>query len=201
MNANSPATFVAFRGSERIALGTLEQVARAAKQHHDAGTTLRIACFDDRTGAPVDLDLSGSETEVVERALNAQPDAVPVSDVAAPRGRGRPKLGVVSREVSLLPRHWSWLAEQRGGASASLRRLVDAARKQHAPEDELRRALDAAHRFMWDIAGDQPDFEEATRALFAKDFEGFEQRSAAWPADLRAQLARFVGRAREASRA
>ncbi|MFY0534142.1 DUF2239 family protein [Nannocystis pusilla] len=42
-------------------------------------------------------------------------------------GPGRPKLGVVSREVSLLPRHWEWLERQPSG---SRRRCADSSRRR-----------------------------------------------------------------------
>lgn len=112
------------------------------------------------------------------------------------RGPGRPKLGVVCREVSLLPRHWEWLAEQRGGASATLRRLVEGAKKSESREAVARRAVEAAHRFMWDLAGDEPGFEEATRSLFAMDFDLFEKQTSGWPAAIRDQLARYIENAR-----
>jgi hypothetical protein len=183
---------VAFVGTNRIAFGSLEQVAGQAKQHHDSGTLERIACFEDATGYPVDLDLSGSAADVVQRIRQQQRS---VAEPSPRRGRGRPKLGVVSREVSLLPRHWTWLGQQRGGASAALRRLVEAARKQSAPDDRIQQALDAAHRFLWDMAGNQPCFEEATRALFAKDFPTLRRYTKQWPEGVTTQLDRFVARA------
>src|SRR5690606_37419211 len=129
------ATFVVFLGTNLLTRGSLAEVASAAKQRLEAGALERIACFDERTGRTRDLDLSGNEAEVIGRLGEVDDSS---SEAAAPlatkRGRGRPKLGVVSREVSLLPRHWEWLAEQPQGASASLRRLVDAARKQGSSE-------------------------------------------------------------------
>lgn len=200
MNDIQPAdhdkTFVAFIGTKLISRGVLTDVARAVKGPYDDGTSERIALFDEETGRPVDVDFSGSGEEVVarlcQRFSQEQPKAEPK------RGPGRPKLGVVSREVSLLPRHWDWLGQQRGGASASLRRLVDAARKANAPQDKARQAIDATHRFLWDMAGDQPGFEEATRALFAQDFDAFDDRIASWPIGLREQLHRFTAKARHA---
>jgi hypothetical protein len=107
-------------------------------------------------------------------------------------------LGVTSREVSLLPRHWQWLSAQKGGASATLRRLVEDARKRGAEGELVRSRVEAAHRFMWDIAGDLPGFEESSRALFAHDFEKFERLILCWPVDIQSILTRYVGEARVA---
>ena len=189
-------TFVAFAGTSVIGRGELSEVVGRSKDRLDGGEDKRIALFDDETGRPVDIDFSGNAADVLGRLAAHPMVARPVQEPAKRRGPGRPKLGVVSREVSLLPRHWGWLAEQRGGASASLRRLVDAARKGTAGHEPIRRAIDAAHRFMWDMAGDQPGFEEASRALFAQNFETFAQLISDWPVGIREQLERFANRAR-----
>ena len=76
---------------------------------------------------------------------------------------------MVAREVTLLPRHWEWLAQQSGGASVALRRLVDQARRGTEDKDRIRRAQEAAYRFMSAMAGNRPNFEDAIRALFAGD--------------------------------
>ena len=193
---HEPKIFVAFAGTDLIARGALDDVVRRSKDRLDRGEEKRIALFDDETGHPVDIDYSGSLAEVVAR-LGAHPMAArPAAVPGKRRGPGRPKLGVVSREISLLPRHWSWLAEQRGGASVTLRKLVDAARKGNPAQAQSRKAIDAAHRFMWDMAGDQPGFEEASRALFAHNFDTFAQLVSEWPAGIREQLERFTSRAR-----
>ena len=192
---SEPKTFVAFAGTSLIARGALSDVVRPSKDRLDRGEKMRIALFDDETGRPVDIDFSGSEAEVLARLATHPMAARPEADTGKRRGPGRPKLGVVSREVSLLPRHWSWLAEQRGGASATLRKLVDAARKGNAAGERSRRAIDAAHRFMWDMAGDQVGFEEASRSLFAQNFDTFSQLISDWPAGIREQLERFTSRA------
>lgn len=184
------ASFVLFAGPMRLKRGSLVEVTLAAKAQQDLKTPERIALFDERDGAAFDVDLRGTEDEITARLGDH-----PLAERPAPkRGPGRPKLGVVSREISLLPRHWKWLANQRGGASAAIRKLVDAARA--TPEDTARRAIEAAHKFMWDIAGDQPNFEDASRSLFAKDFPAFDQTTAAWPADIRDQLQIFTAPAR-----
>lgn len=193
-----PKTFVAFAGSRVIARGDLAEVARLSKSRLEDGKDGRIAVFDDETGRPVDIDLAGSEAEVLAK-IAAHPMAAPPQPESGKRpGPGRPRLGVVSREISLLPRHWSWLAEQRGGASAVLRRLVDTARKENTAQDRTRQAIDAAHAFMWDMAGDRPGFEEASRCLFAQDFDNFAQLVSEWPTDIREQLEIFTRRARPA---
>lgn len=167
-------TLIAFRGSQRLATGPAAQIA-ALLPTAGAG----VLVFDAATGRLVDLDLSGGADLTPARAP-APTDAPP-----APRGRGRPKLGVTAREVTLLPRHWDWLATQPGGASAALRRLVEQARRTTADADRKRAAQEAAYRAMQALAGDLPGYEEALRALFAGDGAGFAARLAPWPEDLR----------------
>lgn len=136
----------------------------------DPGATILI--FEDATGRQVDFDLRGSEEEVRQRL-------VPESDRSGP---GRPKLGVVAREVTLLPRHWEWLAAQPGGASVALRKLVEQARKS---EDPAKAAAEATSRFLSAIAGNLPNYEEATRALYAGDHDRFAELMGDWPHDIR----------------
>ncbi|MHA1564556.1 MAG: DUF2239 family protein [Alphaproteobacteria bacterium] len=192
---SDPRVFVAFVGSEIVARGTLFDVVKHSKIVFDSGIDERIAFYDDETGRVVDLDLVGSEDEVMAKLRASVPREEPKSEKQ--KGPGRPKLGVVSREVSLLPRHWSWLGEQRGGASAAIRRLVETARKQNSVAEQMRRTIEAAHRFLWDVAGDLPNFEEATRMLFAGDLDGLERQMGDWPEGIREQLGRFTDRVRE----
>lgn len=182
---------MAFEGHALLARGALADVGQAVRGRLAAGSQARLAVYDERSGRPVDLDCSGGDPAFVNEPAEAGASGIEL-DAQGPRGPGRPKLGVVSREVSLLPRHWEWLAAQRGGASASLRRLVDAARKEGVAGQRVKDAVEVAHRFLWDLAGDLPDFEEATRALFAHDFAALERRTASWPAGVREQLARFL---------
>ena len=172
----------AFAGPRRIASGELRHVALKAKQAFDAGKPVRV--FEDASGMPVALPLELPAGELLRRL--ADPLATAVQDAqAAPRGPGRPKLGVVAREVTLLPGHWDWLAAQPGGASVALRALVDAARHV-APEGDRRRAAqEAGYRFMQAMAGDQAGFAGACRALFAGDIGAFEEHCATWPDDVR----------------
>jgi hypothetical protein len=165
----------AFLDDMVIARGTREEVADAIAKRHPAVEPGRIRLFDDETGRVADLDL---RPEVPEPA-------------PAPRGRGRPRLGVVAREVTLLPRQWEWLSSQPGGASAAIRRLVEAARKA-PPSPAARR--EAAHRFMTETCGDRAGYEEALRSLYRGDEARFEATTAAWPADLRAYALALLGR-------
>jgi hypothetical protein len=157
--------------------------------------------FEDTTGRVMDLDLRGTKAEVIERLSRPprtftgrhRPRSSEVSEsakdeVSEPRGRGRPRLGVVSREVTLLPRHWEWLAAQPGGASAVLRALVDEARRSGGTREQRRAAQQATYRFMQAMAGDLPGYEEATRALFVDDRPRLEQWIAAWPQDIRSHV-------------
>jgi hypothetical protein len=176
-------TFVtAFDGARRLAAGRLRTVAPAVAAATRAGAAGPLLVFEDATGRVVDIDLRGSDAEIVGR-LPAPPALATPNE--APRGRGRPKLGVVAREVTLLPRHWDWLSAQPGGASVALRRLVDAARKTGDGDRRRRSAQEAAYRFMSAMAGDLAHYEEAARALFADDAARFAELTAGWPADIR----------------
>ena len=188
MNITSP-TCTAFAGDRRIAAGPPATVVVALRRHLAAYPADGVLVFDDTTGQGIDFDLGDSDEAALDRLAHHPVYGTPAP--AAPRGRGRPRLGVVAREVTLLPQHWDWLATQPGGASVALRRLVDAARR--IGPDPAKRAREAAYRFMAAIAGNAPGYEEATRALFAGDRARFEGLVATWPADIRAhalQLAR-----------
>jgi hypothetical protein len=192
-----------FAGHRLLHAGPLATVAIAVKR--SAETTDAVLVFDDATGRVFDLDLRGGESEILERLSRPattftsryRPPSASPSDAAAEaapgeRSRGRPKLGVVAREVTLLPRHWDWLAEQPGGASVTLRRLVDEARKAPHPRQHRRAAQEAAYHFMQAIAGDLPGYEDATRALFADDRQALEARIAGWPDDILAYALRLA---------
>ncbi|MCI1838630.1 DUF2239 family protein [Achromobacter ruhlandii] len=184
----------AFEGHRLLARGALAEVALAVKQAQDGHANRHgggaILVFDDHTGKQVDLDLRGADADIRAR-YQAPADAAPAPAEeadgadAAPRGRGRPKLGVVPREVTLLPRHWDWLAAQPGGASVALRKLVEQARRDNEARDQRRQRQEAAYHFMSSMGGNLPGFEEATRALYADDRAGFTRQVAAWPADVR----------------
>ena len=189
--------YVAFAGHALIAAGSLSEVARALRTSLDSGETAAMAVFNASTSVHVDLDLRGTPEEVAEKAagLAAWLDGTS-SGVAAPSrsGPGRPKLGVVGREVTLLPRHWTWLGSQPGGASVTIRKLVEAARKQDQGAQQIRQIQDVAHRFMYSIAGDLPGFEDAARALYAWDLERLEKLIGEWPPDIRDHVMGIVER-------
>ena len=180
--------WTSFAGSRRIKSGAPSDVVVAAKAVVDSGEPAAVLVFDD-AGRVVDLDYRGTDADVVARiGLQIAPsdvNASPYRESLTPRGRGRPRLGVVAREVTLLPRHWDWLAAQAGGASAAVRRLVDAARQSGTEKDRLRQAKETAYRFMSAMAGDAEGFEEATRALFAGNDAGFAESTETWPPDVR----------------
>ena len=183
--------FTAFVGPRCLASGTLAEVALAVKRAGQA--TAPIVIFSDATGRSLDLDLRGSDQEIVARHSSATAAAVePEAQATEPRGRGRPKLGVVAREVTLLPRHWEWLNAQPGGASVALRKLVDEARRASGDRDRLRAARDAAYHFMSAMAGNLGNFEEASRALFADDRRRFAGLIADWPADIRDHIVKLA---------
>ena len=175
----------AFAGPNRIASGELRHVALKARQAFASGRSVLV--FEDASGRQVDLPLELPEGELLRRLGSPAPAAEPASQPA--RGPGRPKLGVVAREVTLLPRHWDWLAAQPGGASVALRKLVEDARRVSANGDRRRAAQESAYRFMQAMAGDLPGYEDATRALFAGDFARFEEQTATWPDDVREHAA------------
>ncbi len=197
--------FTSFNGHRRIATGPLKTVALAVKQAAESGAVGPVLMFDDTTGRSIDIDTRGSDQEMLarltthpanteDRAESEQPvyplrtaaDSIEADAPAnQPRGRGRPKLGVVAREVTLLPRHWEWLTAQPGSASVVLRKLIDEARRTHVGKDRRRRAQERAYHFMSAMAGNMPGFEEATRVLFANDQPRFHELVAPWPEDVR----------------
>jgi hypothetical protein len=184
-------TFTAFDGQRRLATGPLSEVALAVK--HAVPRYEPILIFSDGSGRSLDLDLRGSDAEILARLPAVAPEPAPEPEVLnEPRGRGRPKLGVVAREVTLLPRHWEWLNAQPGGASVALRKLVDEARRVSGDRDRLRVARDAAYHFMSVMAGNLANFEEASRALFADDRRRFAGLIADWPVDIRDHIVRLA---------
>jgi hypothetical protein len=187
-------TYTAFRGTLSLGSGPLVPVALAAHRALAKDPTAVVTVISHDTGRAVDLDLRGTEADVAAR--HAPPDAPRAAaahaDTARPRGRGRPRMGVVAREVTLLPEHWDWLAGQPGGASVALRKLVLQAMRSSAGPDALRRARERTYAFMSTMAGDLPGYEEATRALFAGDGDRLSAHIAAWPPDVRHLVARLA---------
>jgi hypothetical protein len=194
MNTLLSSSFTSFEGHRRIATGTLQENALVVKRAIEGKATDTVLIFDDRTGRSIDVDMTGTEADVKARlaaveGFNSSPSE-PTSD--QPKGPGRPKLGVVSREVTLLPRHWEWLETQPGGASVTLRKLVEAARRTNSPQEEHRLAQERAYHFMSAMAGDMSGFEEAARALFANDPSRFGEHIASWPQDVREYAAQLA---------
>lgn len=182
----TPRTLTAFAGFQRIASGPRrELLAQLRATPQPADILLRI--FNDANGERLDLDL---RPDAVDAPDDTPPDLPPAEPEApATRSVGRPRLGVVAREVTLLPRHWEWLSRQSGGASVALRKLVEEASRANEARDAVRASREAAYRFMAEIAGDLPGFEEATRALFAGDRLRFATLVEPWPEDVRTYLA------------
>lgn len=174
----SAGTYSCFEGHLLLVSGPIPAVALRVKHALEQGIAGPLLIIDNHTGSPIDIDTRGSDDEVIARFT-------PPAPVDEPRGRGRPKLGVTPREVTLLPRHWEWLAQQPGGASVTLRKLVEEARRTQGGRDKIRQAQERTYHFMSAIAGDMPNFEEATRALFADDRAKFNELIALWPQDVR----------------
>ena len=192
------ATYTVFNGHQHITTGSLPSAALAFKQLLAESATGPVLLFNDATGRSMDVDIRGTDQEVLARLPVTE--ATASSETSGPteptpettRGRGRPKLGVVAREVTLLPRHWEWLATQSGGASVALRKLVEDARRAHSEKDWLRNAQERTYHFMSAIGGDLPGFEEASRALFAKDNEKLKELLASWPEGVRNHTIRLL---------
>jgi hypothetical protein len=190
-NTVTPCTVTAFAGQRLLAAGPVIEVALAVRAAAAMNGDAALLVFDDRTGRQVDFDLSGSEADIRGRLTSIDEKPEPET-LSARRSPGRPKLGVVAREITLLPRHWEWLGEQPGGASVTLRRLVDAARGAGDGAATARKAREAADRFMGAMLGNQPGYEEASRALYAGNRNRFMELSEAWPADLRDHARRLA---------
>lgn len=192
MNAIYTSRYTAFAGDRLLACGAYADIAQALASLDEQEQPVLV--FDDATGAPVDAPPRPEHAALLARmGVDGAGASDPANSRAAPRpSPGRPRLGVVAREVTLLPRHWDWLSAQPGGASAALRRLVDQARKAGESADDRRRAIERCYKFMNAIAGHRPGFEEATRALFAGERERFETLISAWPTDVAAHARRLA---------
>lgn len=176
----SQTTYSAFSGTRMLISGPLENVLREIKQFLQPRrpSAAEPLIFCDQTGKQVDFDFRGTIEDVLSKALPPPPHD----------GPGRPRLGVVSREITLLPRHWEWLECQPSGASAALRLLVDEARKTDNPEAVYRARIQAISRIMSVVAGDLPGFEEAYRALYRHDRARLAQCIEHWPHDIRSYV-------------
>ncbi len=209
--------YVAFVGHNVLAAGNIDVVAASLHQHHQQADAPLALLFDGHTGKQLDLDLCGSldetlsrlkekfsryasnvssksDLDVTQEPLQAEQGSQAGDQVTALRAkRGRPKLGVKGREVTLLPRHWEWLDAQQGGASATIRRLVENAKKEAVEHEASRAAQDATYRFVSAIAGNLPGYEEAIRALFARDQRRFVDEIQYWPEKVRRYALIFAG--------
>ena len=188
-----------FQGTQRLLQADRLAVLRYLQNHeelHPQGGGAPLWVFDDHTGERLDVNW---RRELAQHAAIPTSPTAPISNASATntatdpiapstRAVGRPKLGVVSREVTLLPRHWDWLARQPGGASVALRKLVQSAMRDGGSAEAQRRATEAAYRFMSIVCGDLPQYEEVSRALFAGDLARVEALAADWPTDVAAHL-------------
>ncbi|MBT78986.1 MAG: hypothetical protein CL587_01170 [Alteromonadaceae bacterium] len=166
--------YIAIHNKTLIAQGELPAVIReTVKQFPDAEPYL----FKLDDGKRTDIDWRGDAEEVISR--------LPASLMPQAKKRGRPKLGVKSKEVTLLPEHWEWLSLQRGGASTTLRKLIDAVMAQMTPEQERRIKQDQLYNMMR-VFEDEAGFEASSRALYRLDETAFTQAIANWPQALQA---------------
>lgn len=183
-------TVSAFMEDALIAQGSRETVARRIRARYSSGDFSRIRVFEDATGRVIDLDFGDAGKNSPERDAAQRP---PLAGQEK-RARGRPKLGVTSREITLLPRQWEWLATQRGGASATIRRLIEEARKRRSESISAAQAREGIHGFLTEMAGDRPGYEEALRALYRSDIPAVRQIASGWPEDVRRYLDRLLDR-------
>jgi uncharacterized protein len=185
MNEPQTAVFSVFLGSKRLATGPLRQVALVAKKAVDRGAQRRVLIYNDSTGRSIDIDVRGSDAEILSKLTDPAPAPLP-------RRRGRPRLGVVARDVTLLPHQWQWLSSQPGGASVAIRKLVDAAQHTNPSADRQGERQAAACHFISSMALDLANFEEAAVALKAHDRERFRLLTRSWPIDVRDHAIRLA---------
>jgi hypothetical protein len=174
---NTP-SYSAFSADKLIARGEARAALARIKEWLDAHPGENALIFDEESGRQVDFDFRGSPEEALARILPGQ----------ARQGRGRPSLGVVCGEVSLLPRHWEWLEAERHNISATIRRLVDEAMKNEPLAAKRSRLVEAIDKKLWVLAGDKPSCEEVSRALYAGDTDRFRELIAGWPRDIAAHF-------------
>lgn len=182
MNQTNSQSYTAFDGHKLLTQGPLEDVVLKLKRHLKSNPNSSPLVFSDSSGKQMDFDMHGTEKEVLQKLhIYRGTDGAPTLN----QGPGRPKLGVVAREISLLPRHWEWLSTQSGGASATLRRLVDETKKTSFGKDLVKQAQERTYKYMSAIAGDLPNYEEALRALYKKDKALFKTQISDWPSDIK----------------
>ncbi len=196
INNSAEHHYTAFLGERKVASGNLEHVVSTVKDLVAEEEWWQLLIFDDLTSNQVEVDFRGTKSSVLDRLKKPMStDALKVQNDNQTPGRGRPKLGVVPGEITLLPRHWEWLKNQPGGASVTIRKLIDEARRLHSDKDTLRHAQEATYRFMTVMAGNHAHYEEALRALYAGDSSLFDQLIDGWPADIREHTKQLAARA------
>lgn len=193
MTGSGLRTCIAFDQSKKVARGPVLEVALKLKEHLKKHPKASFLIFDEATSEAVEVDLRGSPETILRRLTEAE-EASSAAEKKPASGPGRPKLGVTAKEVTLLPEHWEWLARQPGGASVTLRRLVEEAKKKNLARDQIRRAQEVTHKFMTAMAGDLPHYEDALRALYAKDTAQFSRLIAVWPKDIREHVQKLAAR-------
>ena len=178
-------TYTVFDGPKLILQGSLSDVIVRVKKRMGKIENSSFLICNDSNGQTLDFNFQGSEKDVLKRLETFVSPQPAISKNKETVGPGRPKLGVVAREVSLLPRHWEWLALQEGGASVTIRKLVDEAKKKFAEGSSVKQAQERVYKFMSVMAGDLEGYEEALRALYKKDAKKFALEIQAWPEDIK----------------
>lgn len=179
MESNINCNCTVFSGTKIIATGQLKEIISKVKDYLKRNNIEPLLIFDDMTSEQLEIDFSKTKDEILKKF-----EKIEIIDEEKSPSVGRPKLGVVSREISLLPRHWEWLSKQPKGASATLRILVEEAKKQNQPQEKVRQSQDATYKFMNSIAGNLPNYEEALRALYSRDKKSFQNQISSWPKDI-----------------
>lgn len=174
-------SYSVFEGTKLFFQGPLDEVVLKIKKRLGKANHGDILIFSNFTGKVIDFNFHGTEKDIVRRLEVF----VSEGDLKPSAGPGRPKLGVMSREVSLLPRHWEWLATQSGGASAALRALVTEAIRKESGSVSIKQAQERTYKFMSVMGGDLKGYEEALRALYKKDVEKFISHIDEWPRDIK----------------
>ncbi len=187
-------TYTAFEGSDLLFRGSLHEVVTKIKKRMGKTSHSEVFLFSDETGKLMDFNFHGTEKDVQKRleVFSTVPERQGEEESKSLAGPGRPKLGVISREVSLLPRHWEWLAAQPSGASATLRKLIEEAKKKSAGGASLKQLQERCYKVMSVLAGDRSGYEEALRALYKKDQESFLMHINDWPKDIRKHIAELA---------
>lgn len=186
----------AFLDEGVVSSGSLQHVVTTVKEALDDRDLARLLIFDDSTGKPINVDFRGKTEDVLKRLEEPFGDTL-VNELnhQTTRRVGRPKLGVVSGEVTLLPRQWEWLKNQPGGASVTLRKLVDEARRAGEQQSNIRVAQEATYSFMTAMAGNFHQYEEALRALYAGDLDHFYRFIDDWAPDIRNYVKKLAAHA------